>query len=88
MNQCTNVRERELEKVDQTQTTRYVSRFEHTALRHRLHTEGFSLTCPHREPPLRIWANTTGSTQLLSKPIQPLTEAGHNQHKNHLTQEG
>ena len=36
-------RERELEKVDQTQTTRYISRFEHPALRSRLHTEGFSL---------------------------------------------
>ena len=43
-----NVRERELEKVDQMQTHRYVSRFEHTALRPRLHIEGFSLTRPHR----------------------------------------
>ena len=42
-----NVRERELEKVDQTQTQGYVSRFEHTALRPRLHTEGFPLTRPH-----------------------------------------
>ena len=24
------------------------------------------LTCPHREPPPRIWGNTTGSSQLLS----------------------
>ena len=44
------VKERELEKVDQSQTHEYVSRFEHTALRPRLHTEGFSLTCPHRTP--------------------------------------
>ena len=36
--------------VDQTQTHRYVSRFEHTAPRPRLHTEGFPLTCPHRTP--------------------------------------
>jgi len=34
--------------VDQMQTPRYVSRFEHTALRPRLHTEGFPLTRPHR----------------------------------------
>ena len=47
--------------MDQTQTPRYVLRFEHPALRPRLHTEGFSLSStqdfPHREPPLRIWAN-------------------------------
>ena len=42
------VRERELESMDQTQTHGYVSRFEHTALRPHLHTEGFSLTYPHR----------------------------------------
>jgi len=53
------MKEKELEKVDQTQTPRYVSRFEHTALRPRLHTEGFSLTRPHRtshtgKPLLRI----------------------------------
>ena len=40
--------ERERESMDQTQTTRFVSRFEHTALRPRLHTEGFPLTRPHR----------------------------------------
>ena len=35
------VKEREsLEKVDQSQTHGYVSRFEHTTLRPRLHTEG------------------------------------------------
>ena len=44
------IKERELEKVDQTQTQRYILRFEHTTLRLRLHTEGFSLTCPHRTP--------------------------------------
>ena len=42
------IRERELEKVDQTQTLRFVSRFEYTALRPRLHIEGFPLTRPHR----------------------------------------
>ena len=36
--------------MDQTLTHGYVSRFEHTALRPRLHTEGFLLTCPHRTP--------------------------------------
>ena len=83
--QCTNVRERELEKVDQTQTTRYVSRFEHTALlRPRLHTEEFSLTRPHRTSHTRnlhwgFGANTIGSTQLLSQPIQHPLEARHKQ---------
>ena len=48
MNNAQCKRERELEKVDQTQTQRYVSRFEHPALRSRLHTKGFSLTHPHR----------------------------------------
>jgi len=33
--------------MDKTQTPRFVSRFEHTALHPRLHTEGFLLTCPH-----------------------------------------
>ena len=33
--------ERELEKVDQSQTYEYVSMFEYTALRLRLHTEDF-----------------------------------------------
>ena len=55
-----NIKERELESMDQTQTHEYVSRFEHTALCPRLHTEGFLLISstqefPHREPPLRIW---------------------------------
>ena len=36
-------KERELKKVDQTQTQKYVLRFEHPGLRPRLHTEGFSL---------------------------------------------
>ena len=54
------VKERELESMDQTQTPRFVSRFEHTALHPRLHTEGFPLTRPHRtshtgKPPMRIW---------------------------------
>ena len=48
MNNTQYKRERELEIVDQIQTQRYVSRFEHTALRPRLHTEGFSLYRPHR----------------------------------------
>ena len=36
--------------MDQTQTQGYVSRFEHPALRPRLHTEGFPLTRPQRTP--------------------------------------
>ena len=36
------------EIVDQTQTQGYVSRFEHPALRPRLHTEGFLLIRPQR----------------------------------------
>ena len=43
-----NIKEKELEKVDQMQTQGYVSRFEHSTLRPRLHTEVFSLTRPHR----------------------------------------
>ena len=43
MMQGTILKERELESMDQTQTPRYVSRFEHTALRPRLHTEGFPI---------------------------------------------
>ena len=39
---CTNKeRERVRETMDQTQTQRYVSRFEPLALRHHLHREGF-----------------------------------------------
>ena len=43
---------------------------------------------PHREPLLRIWGNTTGSTQLLSQPKQPLTEARHKATQINLTNEG
>ena len=86
-------RERELEIVDQTQTQRYVSRFEHLALRPRLHTEGFPLIV-HKELP------TQGTfTEDLSK-YKPgvhnsslnqynlSLEVMHNQNKHHLTQEG
>ena len=78
--------------MDQTLTHRYVLRFEHTALHPRLHTEGFSLTCPHRTPTqgtsLRIWGNynmeytTPLSTKITS------TLRGNAQPKHHLTQEG
>ena len=38
----------------------------------RISTNSSTQDFPHREPPLRIWVNITGSTQLLSQ-IQPLT---------------
>ena len=86
--------ERELEKVDQSQTHGYVLRFEHTALRPRLHTEGFPLTCPHRTPTqgtstedldkLQYWEYTTPLSQ-----IQPLLlEARHKPNQINLTNEG
>ena len=54
-----NVRERELEKVDQTQIPRYVSRFEHTALvTPRFHGYG-DVTATYirkSEVPYRIYA--------------------------------
>ena len=82
-----------LEKVDQSLTHGYVSRFEHTALRPRLNTERFPLTCPHRTPTQGTSTDDLGQIQpgvhnsSLNR-IQPLTEARHNQHKNYLTQEG
>ena len=69
--------ERELEKVDQTQTHRYVSRFEHTALRPRLHTEGFPLIL-HTGPPTQgtstedLGKYNREYTAPLSNKIQPL----------------
>ena len=38
----------------------------------RISTIASTQDFPHMEPPLRIWVNTIGSTQLLSQPIQPL----------------
>ena len=63
--------------MDQLLTHGYVSRFEHTALRPRLHTEGFPQLYPQRTPiqgtSTEVWGNTiTGSTQLLSLQTQPL----------------
>ena len=43
-------RERELEIMDQSQTQVICFEVRATALRPRLHTEGFPLTCPHRTP--------------------------------------
>ena len=87
------IREIELEKLDQTQAPRNISWFEHTALRPRLHTEGFPLTRPHRtshtgKPPLRIWGNYNNReyTTPLSNTTQPLhLEARHkaNTHQPH-----
>ena len=83
-----------LEKVDQSLTHRYVSRFEHTALRLRLHTEGFSLTCPHRTPTQGTSTEDLGqynreyTTPLLITNTTSTLEAMHNQHKHHLTKRG
>ena len=86
-----NIKERELEKVDQTQAHRYISRFEHTALpppsHRRIFTNSSTQDFPHREPPLRIWANTTRSTQLLSQQYNLYTR-GKAQHKSPLHLEG
>ena len=87
------VRKRELESMDQTQTPRYVSKFEYTALRPRLHTEGFPLTCTHRTPTQGTSTEDLGQynreyTTPLSTEYNLSLEAMHNQHKNHLTQEG
>ena len=66
--------------MDQSLTHGYVSRFEHTALRPRLHTEGFSLTCPHRTPTQGTSTEDLGKLQSgvhnssLNR-IQPLIEA-------------
>ena len=82
------VKERELEKVDQSHTHGYVSRFEHT--------EGFSRTCPHRTPTQGTSTEDLGQynnrecTTPLSNTTQPLhLEARHKATNiNHLTQEG
>ena len=91
MNQC-KVNKRELEIVDQTQTQRYVSRFEHTALRPRLNTEGFLLTRPHRTShtrnPLRIWANTIWEYTTPLSTNTTFTLRGKAQHKSPLHLEG
>jgi len=89
------IQKRELEKVDQSQTHGYVSRFEHTALRPRLHTEGFSLTCPHRTPTQGTSTEDLGQynnreyTTPLSNTTQPLhLEARHKANNINLTNEG
>ena len=54
--------------MDQTQSPRYVSRFEHLALHPRLHREGFLIHyLPPREPPTRRICYKTRSTKLLSQ---------------------
>ena len=87
--------ERELEKVDQSQTHGYVSRFEHTALRPRLHTEGFPLTWPHKTPTHGTSTEDLGQynnqeyTTPLSITTQPLhLEARHKATNINLTNEG
>ena len=72
-----NIKERELESMEQTQTHEYVLRFEHTALRPRLDTEGFPLTLSTQDSHTGnlhwgFGAITIWSTQLLSLQTQPL----------------
>ena len=80
------IREREsLEIVDQTQMSRYVSRFGlYVPPSHRrISTNSSTQDFPHREPPLRIWANITRSIQLLSPTNKTSTkEVRHN--TNHI----
>ena len=59
--------------MDQTLTTRYVTRFEHLALHPRLHPRvGFSLSqLPPREPPPRRISYNSRSTELLSQQQPP-----------------
>jgi len=91
---CTNVkRERVRETMDQTQTQRYVSRFEPLALHPRLHHRvGFPIHyLPPREPsPRRICYNTR-STELLSQTNTSSHKRGRplaKQQPIHLTLEG
>ena len=76
-------RERELEIVDQSQITKYVSRFEQLLYvppsHRRISTITSTQDFPHREPPLRIWVIQLWSTQLLSPTNTTSTqEARHN----------
>ena len=55
----------------------------------RIFTIASTQDFPHREPPLRIWVIQTGSTQLLSQPIQPLhLEARHNNYHLYTQRDG
>ena len=75
---CTNKRERVRETMDQTQTTRCVSRFEPLALRPRLHREGFLIhylvhrgLLPREPPPRRICTTREYRTPLSNTTSQP-----------------
>ena len=84
-----NISERERERVRDSGSianTKICFEVRATALRPRLHTEGFPLYRPHRESPLRIWVIQTMSTQLLSPTNNLYTRGWHN--NNHLPQEG
>ena len=76
--------------MDQMQTHEYVTRFEHTALRPRLHTEGFPLTLSTQGTSTEDlgqynWEYTTP----LSITTQPLQlEARHKATDINLTNEG
>ena len=81
--------------MDQAQTTRFVSRFEHPALQPRLHPEGFRIHqlvhtgLPHREPPLRIWDKYNREyTTSLSTEYNLSLEARHNPQQTPLHLEG
>ena len=68
-----DIKERELRDSGSIANTKIYFEVRATALCLRLHTEGFPLYRPHREPPLRIWVIQTWSTQLLSQSTTTIT---------------
>ena len=78
--------------MDQSLTHGYVSRFEHPALRPRLHTEGFPLTCPHRTPTqgtstedLGQYNNREYTTSLFTNTTSTLRDQAQSHHKTQST---
>ena len=71
-----DIKEIELEIVDQMQTPKYISRFEQLLYVSVFTKKDFhymsTQDLPHKEPPLRIWQIQIKSTQLLSPTTQPL----------------
>ena len=71
MMKCKVNKRESLEIVDQSQTQRYVSRFEPLLYVPAFTQKDFQYAStqdyPHREPPLRIWVIQTWSTQLPSQ---------------------
>ena len=76
--------------MDQTQTQRYVSRFEPLALRPRLHREGFPIHYLVHQglPPRRICTTREYRTPLSNTTSQPRGRPVAKQQSIHLTLEG